>query len=493
MLSSSAFKPLEGTSEAQADLATAKSSVWGLWAVVALGAVLRLIAIGHRSFWLDEIASVVIAGLPPRVFWSALWHNEGNMALYYVLLRPWLHFGTNETSVGLLSVVPGVLSIPMTYLLGRHLFGEKSARLATVFFAINACAVMSSQEARGYSLLVLGVIVSTYCFVRLVEEPSYALALGYGVAAGLTFYCHYFGLLVPAAHAVSLVALPANKRPWTQLVMAAAVAGVFAAPVLEMIRIQDVGHLAWVPRPSWLELYHLGAYLAAGSGKSIGAVLLVVELVLIALFLRRFAIRWQTREPSPRFWRNAVVVSCLLTPFALVLLASLARPVFHHRFLIVCLPAWVLMTAAAVEEIRSRNWRLGTIAAICVLSLASVVMAYMRVQEDWRGVVQYLMAEASPPDRILYYQSGGYFAAENYRNWIPGGAAKRPVGIIVDPHNSGWEAQLNGAPRIWLVLYRAKSDDPAVRVIDKELGGEFAMERQKAFRAVTVIEYRNTR
>jgi hypothetical protein len=213
----------------------------------------------------------------------------------------------------------------------------------------------------------------------------------------------------------------------------------------------------------------------------------------MALFLGRFVIQWKQREASLRFWRYAVVVSCLLTPFALVLLASLARPVFHHRFLIVCLPAWVLMTAAAVDEIRWRSWRVGTIAAVCVLSLASVVTAYTRVQENWRGVVRFLMAQTNPQDRVLYYQGDGFFAAENYRNWSDGGAAKRPTGIIVDLRNSEWEKQLEGAPRVWLVLYRVKPDDPALLAIDERLRAAHTMEGIAPFRAVTVIQYRNSR
>ena len=62
-----------------------------IWLIVAVGAVLRLIALGHKSFWIDEIASVSIAQKPGVTFWRFLWHDEGNMALYYVLLRPWLH------------------------------------------------------------------------------------------------------------------------------------------------------------------------------------------------------------------------------------------------------------------------------------------------------------------------------------------------------------------------------------------------------------------
>ncbi len=195
------------------DLAGARRASWWLWAIVALGAVLRLIALGHKSFWLDEIASVVITRLPTPAFWSMLWHAEGNMALYYVLLRPWLFFGVGEASVRVLSAVIGIASIPLMYALGKRLFGETTARIATVFFALNACAIWVSQEARGYSLLVLAVVASTYLFVRLIERPTIALACAYGVVTGLTLYCHYFGMFVPAAHAISLAALPDGAPP----------------------------------------------------------------------------------------------------------------------------------------------------------------------------------------------------------------------------------------------------------------------------------------
>ncbi len=194
--------------EAKQPRGVASRTSWWLWAVIALGLVLRLIALGHKSLWLDEIATVVITRLPTPAFWSMLWHAEGNMALYYILLRPWLHFGVGEASVRVLSAVIGIASIPLMYALGKRLFGEATARVATVFFALNACAIGVSQEARGYSLLVLAVMASTYLFVRLIERPTLALACAYGVVAGLTLYCHYFGMFVPAAQAISLAALP---------------------------------------------------------------------------------------------------------------------------------------------------------------------------------------------------------------------------------------------------------------------------------------------
>ena len=66
-----------------------------------------------------------------------------------------------------------------------------------------------------------GVITSTYLFARLIARPTYALAFAYALAAGVTLYFHYFGLLVPLAHAVSLAALPKERRPWKYLFAAA--------------------------------------------------------------------------------------------------------------------------------------------------------------------------------------------------------------------------------------------------------------------------------
>ncbi len=359
-------------------------SVW-LWSIVVLGGVLRLIFLGRKSFWLDEIASVVIARLPGRAFWAMLWHAEGNMALYYVLLRPWLHFGLGEASVRLLSALIGIASIPVMYALSCSLFGKSTARVATLFFALNACAIAVSQEARGYSLLVLGVVASTYLFVRLIERPGFAIACAYGLVTGLTLYSHYFGMFVPAAQAISLVALPPGKRPWKQLALAASIVALAAIPVLWMIHIQDIGHITWVEKPSWLELYHLGVYLAAGSGKLFGGVLLVADLILLFLFLGTLKAHWRDRKQDLLCWRYVLTASGLLAPLVFALMVSAVRPIFYHRFLIVGLPSWVLMTAVGAMQLRSRRWRVTAISCICVLSVASAVAFYFRGQEDWRG------------------------------------------------------------------------------------------------------------
>ena len=463
-----------------------RAALW-MWAIVIGGAVLRLIALGHKSFWIDEIASVAIARRPAPVFWHFLWHDEGNMAAYYVLLRPWLHFGYAEGVVRLLSVIPGVLSIPLMYLLGRRLFGGTTGVLAAALLALNACAIAVSQEARAYSFVVLAVLLSTYLFVGLIERPSYTLACGYAVVAGLTGYFHYFGVLVPAAHAISL-AVPSGRRPWKPLLVAGGIIVVLAAPILWLIHAQDIGHISWVQAPSPLEFYHLGVFLAAYGGKAVGAVLLAVELVLVGFFAVSFRRTWRSGNSDSQRWRYVLVASSVVSPIVLTLLASIVRPAFYHRFLIICLPGWLLLIAVGIEQIREATWRRLVIATVCLLSAVSTAIVYRRVTEDWRGAVEYLIAHTRSDDRVVYYQSVGEFAGDSYRDWLPGGNQARPAAIGVDPAKFTWN-EIDHAPRVWLVLYRAKVDDAGSRAIEGELMKQYQTGEVRFVPGVTVVEY----
>jgi mannosyltransferase len=471
----------------ESDRGVERTSLW-FWIIVATGAVLRLIALGYKSFWIDEIASVAIARRATPVFWHFLWHDEGNMAAYYMLLRPWLHLGYGEGTVRLLSVLPGILCIPLMYVLGRRLFDSQVGILAALFLALNACAVGVSQEARAYSFVVLAVLLSTYLFARLIEQPTRAMAVAYALVAGVTCYFHYFGVLVPAAHFAALIALPPNRRPWKPLLLAAAIILLAAAPMLWLIHAQDTGHISWVQRPSFLELYHLGAFLAADSGKAVGAVLLVVDLVLVGVFVKRFISRWSTDFENR--WGCSLIASLVATPIVLTLLVSMVRPAFYHRFLIICLPGWVLMTAVGAAQLRSRAWRMFAIAIVCALSLVSVVILQRRVTEDWRGAVNYLIARGTSDDRVLYYQSVGEFAGESYRDWLPGGNTSRPLPIGVNPDGPEWLSKMDHAPRVWLVLYRAKLGDAEIDKIQQELGRlNFSLKFVRLYNGVAIMEF----
>src|SRR5205823_7561421 len=148
------------TSEDKAEFAKLRplrsgtSSNWLVLAITALAAILRLAYLGHKSLWLDEAVSVSLARLDWRSFEQTLWLREGNMALYYLLLRPFVALIQSEWCMRLLSAFAGIATVPVMLKLGTRLFGRRAGILSASLFAVNACSIVYSQEARGYSLVV---------------------------------------------------------------------------------------------------------------------------------------------------------------------------------------------------------------------------------------------------------------------------------------------------------------------------------------------------
>ena len=120
-----------------------------LLAVVALGAMLRLWAIGAEPLWLDEAFSVWVAAhnMPDLVrFVASVDHHP---PLYYLLLHGWQRtFGDAQATVRLLSALLGVAAIPLFYFGGRILVGRRAAWIAALLLAVSPFHVRYGQEAR---------------------------------------------------------------------------------------------------------------------------------------------------------------------------------------------------------------------------------------------------------------------------------------------------------------------------------------------------------
>src|SRR4051812_49657508 len=97
-----------------------------LTGIVAMAAVLRLIFLGARSFWGDEIVSVKLAADNWRAFDYWILRREANMALYYLLLRGWVRWGDGEAWVRSFSAVCGILTVAAIYVFAKRLHGERA-------------------------------------------------------------------------------------------------------------------------------------------------------------------------------------------------------------------------------------------------------------------------------------------------------------------------------------------------------------------------------
>src|SRR5262249_26240684 len=150
--------------------------------IMLLGAWVRLHHLGARSLWIDEAASVYFADMRWKPFLRLLWGYQGNMTLYYFVLRAWTYLGNSEFVVRSLSAVFGILTIGAVYALGKRLFDRPTGVIAAALLSVHSFHIAFSQEARAYSLLTFLLVATTYVLVIAMESEKRQLPwLGFAV------------------------------------------------------------------------------------------------------------------------------------------------------------------------------------------------------------------------------------------------------------------------------------------------------------------------
>ncbi|MBC7810841.1 MAG: glycosyltransferase family 39 protein [Burkholderiales bacterium] len=164
--------------------------------MVAAG--LRFHLLGAQSLWNDEGSSYVQAtrSLSDIAIHAARdIHPPG----YYWLLSIWRTLtGDSEFALRSLSVFVSVLSVALTFALGKRLYNSAAGLLAAAFVTVNTFSIFYAQEARMYALLTLWGAAAMWAFLLFTQRPTprRTLALAILNAAGLwTQYAYPFVML----------------------------------------------------------------------------------------------------------------------------------------------------------------------------------------------------------------------------------------------------------------------------------------------------------
>ena len=67
------------------------------------------------------------------------------------------------------SLIAGVATVPLVYVLGARTVGRTAALAGTALFALSPFAIFYASEARAYALMTLLVVLSTLSLLRALE------------------------------------------------------------------------------------------------------------------------------------------------------------------------------------------------------------------------------------------------------------------------------------------------------------------------------------
>ncbi len=369
-------------------------------ALSLVAATLCLLFVGRHSLWLDEAVSLRAALVP----WDGLAHElarEANMPAYYLLLRAWSALGTGEAILRSLSVVFAVATVPVLYALVARLFDVRVAAIASLLLSVNAFFVHYAQEVRGYSLLLLASVCATYFFVRGVRQSSWRVWAAYAAAIAVAFHTHNFGLWIPVVHGASLLFLTGRRVPRRDYLGACAVAAVISVPFARVVvDASDQDKLAWVARPAVGDVVEAYERLA---GDNFGSPLLkwsylvacVLGLLAAARVLRS-AGRWE------KFWPHGLLLTWVTVPVVgSYVFSVMVTPVFVPRYLIVSLPALVVLAALGLAQLPPRLLAAAGLVVVGT-SLTAVTRWYgSDGQENWRSATAHVVSRLGSNDLVV--------------------------------------------------------------------------------------------
>ena len=358
-----------------------------------------------------------------------------NGPLYFFLLRGWIAAtGTSEYAMRFLSLVCGVLCVPLVYALGRRLFDRQTGLFAALLAAISPYLIWYSQEVKMYALVSALALLVIYGLRRAIEMGNWRWWAVQIIATSLASYTHILAaLLIPVQVLLYFSWWPQARKQWRGALVSLACLTLPYLP-LALWQAPQIFHT----RETGFYHYKLGEMVQVlldgwslgilGLGQPWGTVLisaLAVWGLTSPLFLSL-----PGRKRGAGTSRFALL--CWLTlPLLAVWFVSLWQPLFTDRYLIWASPAFYLLIALGLASL----WRWGVGGRWTVVLLSSIILAISGVNQwqqaaeltksDFRAAAAYVAERYETGELVIFqiphgvYTFDYYFPIQDYP-WVGG-------------------------------------------------------------------------
>ena len=375
-----------------------------------LGFALRFVYIGVPSLWLDEAISLEVARLDWHNFFRVISKREINMSVYYFLLHFWIFFGQSEFALRSLSALFGAITIPAIYALGTTLFCEATGIVAALLIAVNPAHISYSQSARGYALTIFLTVISSWLFVRAIENDSPAIWTAYSLVNMCGLYSHVFFAWVVLVQLLSIVCV--RDFSWRLARWSYAALVLSMVPLAYVEYLSQGTHLSWLQRPSLVDLFNSFINLGGRSG------------MLLTGFLLFFAVLALSARKQARDERFPTAIEFLtlwwILPIVLTFAISFRYPLFVPRYLSISLPPLLLLSGRGIVRSRKKFLNFATVSAVLLVSAPAIGNYYDDAKRNdqnnnWRDTALYMRGVLREGDALLFYYGAERFPFDFYR------------------------------------------------------------------------------
>jgi mannosyltransferase len=398
------------------------------WLIVALPAAVSFVLggyqIGGASLWRDEAYTKDAIARPFGQIFVLLGHQDAVHGAYYLLMHVVAAvLGTSAAALRFPSLCAMVIATGFVAATGRRAAALALAPaagrngrgldvpaltglLSGLLFATAPYMTYYAQMARSYAIETMFAVIASYLLLRAWPDGRWRWWLGYAAAVALTGLFNIFGLLIVAAHGITLLLTDARGQTASgrrigriplRWLAACGAAVIVLGPLLSMASRQQV-QIAWLNRPTLNAMERLLVNLA-GSRPLIAPFAL---LALAGLLTAWRADHWPPLNPA------AIALPWLVVPPFVLIAVSFVKPVYYVRYIEFCLPALAILAGAGLTGLirlaavtplrwsRPGRWRLGPLR----LAWLPAVLAVAVLAALLAGPQQAIRQTAARPDNL---------------------------------------------------------------------------------------------
>ncbi len=441
-------------------------TVWLPAVVLVLGGLVLRLQDFYRGMWEDEITVAYYTQIGIKNVISTVALNGSHPPLYFLVAATDSRIGMDILpAIRVPSVVAGVATIAVVYLIALKVTGRVGALVAGTLATVAPVAVWYSDEGRMYALVWFFVLTSYLLLVWGHDSPRWRIfAVLHGAAVGLALWTDYSAALALAPQ-ILLVALLSRRR-W--FFASWAVGWLTIVPWLFFLRDQysrieaqrfpgvgtDLG--SWLAVLSDLVSVHADY---ASLDQTLPAAAAVVLGVLVgAALVTPLYVAFHGRL------RAATLVACLTAgPLAVAVALALQGTVavILPRVMGIITFGIVFALATAVSVLAGFETRPSRLTA--AVAAAAVILCFgaseLNVVQNgtngtvWDTVADTISANAQSGDELVYYPIAAKYAVDPYlapsspwRTDFDGGWPKDAG--TAEQSFATWTA---GKPRVWFV------------------------------------------
>ncbi|MEA5549637.1 glycosyltransferase family 39 protein [Anabaena cylindrica UHCC 0172] len=428
--------------------------------VIALAVLLRIINLGTREFWYDEVLSLLLSTsknsaykmpgdapvvlaeytsllrlpiesslhdffLTIRDLIKSLIGGEPHPPIFFLSQHFWLRiFGNSEAATRSLNTLISIAAMGGAYGLGKLILGHRGGLFLAALLGISPFYLFHALNFRMYAPLVLWAVLSAWSLLHIIEQKNSQNSqsrrsqiiwnglLIISSAIGLmTFYLYAYWLIV-----LGVLVLYLDRRHWLQHGLRLGAGVLLTIPwmlwgTIKQLRNADLDRFGNAKATLPPLLRHLQDFtntlgtdvLIGDWAISLDPMIITVAGGLVILLFLAFSIHlWRKGEQ-----KNLGTVLILgISPLLLALLVDIATKKFtlgfgFGRTMIIIVPGCLLLIALWVEKAVAKQWRTLVAAGVLLVYLTiSVGDLSLRHRSVFRPVAELIAQDANQPTLI---------------------------------------------------------------------------------------------